>query len=98
MIVPSGGDYQLSGRVVGYELSPVAPTSDNRAASNRLTITLSLTFVNTKNDKESFKDQQFSQFCDFEQTKSLTQEETNLIQCISQKIELDLFNKTVANW
>ncbi len=97
-IVPSGGDYQLSGRVIGYELSPVAPTSDNRAASNRLTIKLSLTFVNTKNDKESFKDQQFAQFCDFEQSKSLTQEETNLIQCISQKIELDLFNKTVANW
>ncbi len=97
-IVPSGGDYQLSGRVVGYELSPVAPTSGNKAASNRLTIKLSMTFVNTKNEKESFKEQQFAQFCDFEQSKSLSQEETNLIQCISQKLELDLFNKTVANW
>ena len=97
-IVPSGGDYQLSGRVIGYEQSPIAPTSDNKAASNRLTIKLSVTFINTKNNQESFKDQVFSQFCDFEQTKTLTQEEANLIQCISQKLELDLFNKTVANW
>lgn len=97
-IVPSGGDYQLTGRVIAYEQTGIAPTSDNKAASNRLTIKLSMTFVNTKNDKESFKDQVFSQFCDFEQTKSLSQEEANLIQCITPKLELDLFNKTVANW
>jgi hypothetical protein len=97
-VVPFGGDYQLSGRIVGYEQTPVAPTSDGKAASNRLTIKLSLTFINTKNDKDNFKDQQFSQFCDFEQNKTLSQEETNLIKCISEKLELDLFNKTVANW
>ena len=97
-IVPSGGDFQLSGSIVGYDQSGVAPTSDGKSANNRLTIKINMTFVNTKNDKESFKDQQFSQFCDFDQNKTLSQEESNLIQCITTKFELDLFNKTVSNW
>lgn len=97
-LVNSGGDIQISGSMVGYDVSSIAPTANNQSAQNRLTIRLKLDYTNTKDEKQSFKDQQFSDFCDFENTKTLNQVENTMINCILDKIELNVFNKTVATW
>src|SRR5690606_23191469 len=42
-VINSSGDWQLEGRIVGYQTMPIAPQGD-RAALNRLTIRVSVKF------------------------------------------------------
>jgi len=97
-IVSSGGDLQITGRVTGYNQTPIAPTAGSTAAKTRQTIAVNLTFINTKDSKQSFNDQTFSQFEDFDQSKSLTEIEAEINKVIFGKLQQDIFNKTVTNW
>ncbi|HRH34557.1 MAG TPA: LptE family protein [Catalimonadaceae bacterium] len=97
------GDLNLEGTIMQYGLSPVAPTGApggtgvERAAQTRLTISVRVKFTNVKNKLQNF-DQNFSFYADFDQSKSLSAVERELIEQISDQIILDIFNKTVANW
>lgn len=96
-IVDGNGDWSLSGSVSGYSVAPIALTAQSAAASNRLTISVNVTFESKKNDKDNFT-QNFSQFADFPQTQTLSQVETEKITEIFDKLLLDIFNRTAANW
>ena len=43
-LVPSNGDLVYEGEITEYRISPTTATSDNRAAQNRLTITVQVRF------------------------------------------------------
>ena len=96
-------DLKLEGTIVGYSLSPVAPTAST--ASNpiatstltRLTITVQTKFENTRDDSNNF-DQSFSFYQDFPSNQSLQSVEAGLIDIILDQIVFDIFNKSVANW
>jgi Lipopolysaccharide-assembly len=94
---PSNSDLILEGSVVGYDLTPQAPTSQDKAGLNRLTITLQVHFINNKDEEKSF-DQNFSFYADFDQTKTLNQVESKLIPIILDQIILDIFNKSAGDW
>ena len=101
-IVGNGtGDLHFEGAIVGYDLSPVAPTGDQgtqvQASLSRLTIRVQVKFVNTQDEEQSF-DTQFSAYEDFPQSQTLTQVESGLIPVITERIILDVFNRSVANW
>jgi len=100
-VINKDGDLNVEGTITQYALSPVAPTGggtgQERAAQTRLTIGVKIKFTNSKNKEQNF-DQPFSFFQDFDQSKSLTSVERELIETISDQIILDIFNKTVANW
>lgn len=101
-IVGNGtGDLHFEGAIVGYELSPVAPTGDQgtqvQASLSRLTIRVQVKFVNTKDEEQNF-DQPFSAYEDFPQAQTLSQVEASLIPVITERIILDVFNRSVANW
>jgi hypothetical protein len=94
-----GGDADLilEGAIVGYELSPVAPTAADQAALNRLTITVQARFVNNKDETQNF-DQTFSFFRDFAQSQTLTQVEGSLVPQILDQLVLDMFNRSAGDW
>lgn len=94
-----GGDADLilEGAIVGYELTPVAPTAADQAALNRLTITVQARYVNNKDETQSF-DQAFSFFKDFPQSQTLNQVETSLVPPILDQIVLDMFNRSAGDW
>ncbi len=95
---PGGdADLLLEGSIVGYELSPVAPTAADQAALNRLTITVQARFANNKDETQNF-DQTFSFFRDFPQSQTLTQVESSLVPQILDQIVLDVFNRSAGDW
>ena len=94
---PVNSDLVLEGSVVGYDLTPQAPTSQDKAGLNRLTITIQVKFTNNKDEEKNF-DQNFSFYADFNQTQTLSQVESKLIQIILDQIILDVFNKSAGDW
>ena len=99
-IVAGESDLILEGAITSYTYTPMALGAD-QAQQNRLTITLQITFINTKNDEQNLKNTTFSFYRDFDATRSLSDIEassdSNLKPIIDQII-FDIFNKTVANW
>ena len=99
-LVNREGDLNLEGSITQYNLSPVAPVGSQgveRAAQTRLTIGVKVKFTNSKNKEQNF-DQAFSFYQDFDQGKSFSAVEKELIESISDQIILDIFNKSLANW
>jgi hypothetical protein len=96
-ITQGEGDLMLEGSIVGYDLTPIAPTADQQAALNRLTIRVQVKYVNTFDDSQNF-DTAFSAYQDFPQAQTLSQVENELINTIFDRIVYDVFNKSVANW
>ena len=102
--VVEDGELQLEGAVTGYRLAPVAPTAAQNndlidaAALTRLTITVSVSYVNTTDETFDFENKTFSFFEDFDSNQNLATIEADLINTIFDQVVLDIFNATVANW
>src|ERR1035437_7785481 len=60
-MVSQSGDLNFEGEIVGYATAPVAIQSNDQAALNRLTITVHVKFVNSKDEKQDF-DTSFSRY------------------------------------
>jgi hypothetical protein len=95
-LVPRGGDLQIEGSITDYRVNPVAITNQT-AASNRLTITVSVKFTN-KIDPTKDYESTFSRFVDFTASQNLVSIEPELIKQIDQQLAQDIFNKALINW
>lgn len=91
------GDVEFSGSITGYDVQPVSIQANETAALNRLTITVSLTYINNTDPKKS-TEATFSRFADYPSTQDLVQVEENLVQDISRQIAQDIFDRTLGNW
>ncbi|MBP7497103.1 MAG: LptE family protein [Bacteroidales bacterium] len=91
------GDLQIDGAITDYSVQPVAIQSNEKAALNRLTITIRVSFINTKDEKQNFETT-FSRFEDYDSKLNLASIEENLIKKINDMLVEDVFNKTVVNW
>jgi len=106
-VVPDNGHLMIEGAIIGYAVTPVAPTSNNNADPNelftevagqqRLTINIQVQYTNTVQDDKDF-DKAFSQFADFDANASLSDVEAQLIDEIFEQIIQKIFNETVADW
>ncbi len=90
-------DLYIEGTIVGYELTPQAPTSDDKAGLNRLTLRIQFQLTNRLDETKNF-DQEFSFYQDFPQNQTLSQVEKTLIPKLTDQIILDLFNKIAGDW
>jgi len=103
-VVQSNGELQLEGILTDYKVTPIAPTATgdpakiNSASSTRLTIVVKVNYVNILDEEMGFKDKNFSNFEDFSNDQNLADIEEQLIRKIFDKITLDIFNASVANW
>lgn len=94
------GDVQYSGQITGYTVQPVNATAQGgveAAGANRLTITVQVRFVNTKDPKQNFE-QSFSQFTDFDRTRNANELDDAFIREIAGRLYLDIFNRSLSNW
>ncbi len=98
-LASKSGDLQLSGAITGYNTSIIGVSggSNSQATKNRLTITVNVKFVNTKDEKQNFETS-FSRFADFDANQNFASVEGELIEQINQQLVQDIFNKSVANW
>ncbi len=91
------GDLIFEGQITGYEVRPMAIQAEDRAALNRLTITIRVKYTNNIDPEQSI-DRSFSAFEEFDSSTTLTTVEDGLVPEIITKITEDLFNATLANW
>jgi hypothetical protein len=91
------GDVQYSGSIVGYDVQPVNIQANETAAMNRLTITVSITYVNTLDAKKN-TETTFARFADYDSTQDLIAVEEQLVQEIGKQLAQDIFDRTLGNW
>jgi len=95
--VNQDGDATFEGFITEYSISPAAvEAGTDRAAMNRLTITIKVTYHNKINTKDDFE-QPFTRFKEFAGNLQSAQEET-LGKEIIQMLTEDIYNKAFANW
>ncbi len=91
------GDIQFEGNITGYDIRPTALSGNQTASQSRLTITVTLKFINTKDDKQNFEST-FSRFADFSANRPVQQIEQELIRQINLQLVDDIFNRVFINW
>ncbi len=96
-VIPTNGDMVLEGTITGYEVLAAAPTSQDQAALNRLTVTVEVKFTNNKDEAKNFE-QSFSFYKEYPQAQTLSQNEPILVPKILDQIVQDIFNKTAGDW
>lgn len=103
-VVTEEGELQMEGEITDFRLTPMAPTSSGdpnevtQAALTRLTISVRVTYINTLDEKMSFKDKSFSFYKDFSNDLNFSDVEENFTREIFQRLINDIFNASVANW
>ena len=96
ILVNNGGDLDISGEITNYVTSPIAIQANETASQNRLTIAVSIRFVNKIDEKQDFETT-FSRYVDYPSNKPLT-EMDEVIQQVNEMLVDDIFNKAVVNW
>ena len=97
-ITNSGGDLVYDGEITQYRISPMTATADQRAAQNRLSITINVRFTNKNKEEDDFE-KPFSFYYDFAGTSSPTGSVlTTALDDIFERITQDIFNESLAKW
>ena len=96
-LVTSYGDVDFSGEIKNYETRPQAITGNEKAALNRLTVTVRVKFNNEIEPEKSF-DTSFSRYEDYDSSKDPSSVEGELINLIVEQLMEDIFNKAFVNW
>ncbi len=105
-VVAEEGELQMDGEITNFTVTDIAPTATNandpnalnRSATSRLTITVRATYIDSKNEKMSFKDKTFSFYKDFSNDLTVTDVQDQFTKEIFDRIINDIFNASVANW
>lgn len=87
----------LSGEITDYNINPINVVSGDKAAQNRLTITVKVDYVNSIEEDKSFT-KSYSQYEDFDASQNITVVENGLVEEINKKLIDLIFNDIVANW
>ncbi|UIR55531.1 LPS assembly lipoprotein LptE [Sphingobacterium sp. SRCM116780] len=95
--VNDNADATFEGFITDYSITPAAvEAGTDRAALNRLSITIKVNYHNKIVEKDNFE-QAFTRFKDFSGQLQAAQEET-LNREIIQMLTEDVYNKAFANW
>lgn len=96
-VLTKGGNLELEGEIVGYELTPMAISADSYASETKLTLTVKVSFTNNVSPEESFE-RTYSAFQVFDATKLLTDVQEELCNTMVAEIAENIYNDTVARW
>ena len=97
-LVESGGDLELGGEITGYNQFNESVDASGYSSKVKLTLTVSVTYVNNVDHKDDFENQQFTAFQTYDSSQLLTAVQDDLITVMVQDITEQIFNSTVANW
>ena len=96
-LVTSNGDLLFEGEIVEYRVQPMSATAEQRAAQNRLTMSVNVRFYNRTKEDVDFE-QRFSFFFDYPATSQLTAVQDEAHQAIFERINQDIFTRALADW
>ena len=96
-ILRRGGDLELEGKIVGYDISQGAIGADSYATESKLTIRVNVHFTNNIYPEESF-DKTYSAFQTFDASRLLSDVQDELCALIITEISENIYNDTVAKW
>ncbi len=97
-LTSQGGDLLYEGEITDYRITPMTATADQRAAQNRLTITINVRFINRNKEDDNFE-KRFSFYDDFPADQQLVGSQlTKSLDVIFERITQDIFNESLAKW
>ena len=97
-LTSQGGDLLYEGEITDYRITPMTATADQRAAQNRLTITINVRFINRNKEDDNFE-KRFSFYDDFPADQQLVGSQlTKSLDVIFERITQDVFNESLAKW
>ncbi len=96
-LVGNDGDLLYEGEIVEYRVSPMTATAEQRAAQNRLTMTVNVRFFNRTKEDSDFE-QRFSFFFDYDANSQLASVRDEAHEEIFERINQDIFNASLADW
>ncbi|MBR2166203.1 MAG: LptE family protein [Paludibacteraceae bacterium] len=96
-ILRKGGDLELEGSIVGYDLSQGAISVDSYASESKLTIRVKVHFTNNVNPEDSFE-KEYSAYQTFDASQMLSDVQDELCSIIIKEIADNIYNDTVAKW
>ena len=97
-LVNSGGEVIYEGEIREYRIAPMTATAENTAAQNRLTISVNVRYINTKDEEKDFE-KPFSFFFDFDADAQLIGSlKDTAHEEIFDRITQDILNASLADW
>lgn len=96
-LVSTNGDLLYEGEIVEYRVSPMTATAEQRAAQNRLTISVMVRFFNTTKEDADFE-RRFSFFFDYPANAQISSVRDEAHQVIFERLTQDIFNASLADW
>ncbi len=97
-VLKSDGDMQIEGEIIGYELQAMSISADSYASETKLTLTINVRFVDTKDPQNDFDDKRYSSFQLFDSDRMLADVEDELVTILIKEIIDNIYNDTVAKW
>jgi len=88
---------EFKGTLAGFEITAEAPSTGERVAINRLTITLAVEYIDNVTDAEAWR-RNFSFFYDYPAGTDFSQVEEEAISTISNQLMEDIFQAAFSNW
>lgn len=96
-LTTTNGDLVYEGEIVNFTIAPMAANAEQRAAQNRLTVTINVRFTNIKESDKDFE-KSFSHYYDFPANMQLSVVKATAFEAIFERIGQDIFNASLANW
>lgn len=96
-MVPTAGDLQFRGAIIGYNYTSEAPVAGATSGLNKLTITVRVEFINTKDEKDTWTEN-FSRYAQFSSNEDIATVENQLIEEINRQLVDDIFQKALVKW
>ncbi len=91
------GEVNIDGKILSYNVTPIAIQGNDNASQNRLTISVQFSIEITK-PKEELISVTSTRFSDFNADKNLASVEAQLLEEINTQIIQDVINKLMSNW
>ncbi|MEO9218144.1 MAG: LptE family protein [Bacteroidia bacterium] len=96
-LISKNGDLAFEGTIISYTIAPIAIQSNDQAALTRLTISVSVKYTCSFDEKKNFE-QTFSRYSDFPNTKTLSSVQNELITLINEQLTQDIYNRALNDW
>ena len=96
-LVTSEGQLIYEGEITEYSVTPMSATAEITAAQNRLKMSVSFRFINTKLEEDDYS-KTYSFFYDFPAELQVFDVKDTAHKEIFDRITQDIFNDTLAKW
>ncbi len=96
-VLRKGGDLEIEGEIVGYDITSMAISADSYASETKLTIRIQVRFTNNINPDESFE-KTYSAYQTFDASRLLSDVQDELCATMVTELSEDIYNDTVAKW